>query len=128
MKTLFLAILCFALPAASVLPAADEPLIPAPLNEALGRIKPGMTETDAKAQFATTYPKVQVTLGDWSGTTGYIDFRLDERYSVSLAAHNPQNGGSAVLDKNLLTYIFDHQRKQQLEITHYQWDVPSAVK
>ena len=127
MACLVIAMLC-----ASSLLAADEPLIPAPLNQVLSRIQPGMTGAEVKAVLVTAYPKVQASLGPWSGMTGYVDFRLDERYSVSFSAHNPPDGApsgsSAILGKNLLTYIFDHQRKHRLEIHHYQWDTPAEAQ
>src|ERR1044071_7037253 len=126
MKTTFLSTLPIATLAAFSLLAADEPLIPPPLNEVLSRIKPGMTGAEAKAQLATAYPKVKASLGDWSGTTGYVDFRLNERYAVTISAHNPASGapseGSAILSKNLPIYVFDHERKHRLQISHYDWN------
>ena len=129
MKMICLAILVLC---ASSLFAADELLIPAPLNEVLMRIRPGMTGAEVKAVLVTAYPKVQALLGDWDGMTGYVDFRLDERYSVSFSAHTPPDGAlnesNAILGKNLLTYILDNQRKDRLEIHHYQWDTPAEAQ
>jgi len=125
MKWTLLAIFCLASFPLS-LPAADEPLIPTPLNEVLSCIKPGMTAAEAKAQIARSYPKVQASLGEWDGMTGYVDCRLDDRYSVSFSAHNPPSGAptenNAILGKNLRIYIFDHQQKMRLEISRYQWE------
>jgi len=125
-------ILCLAAFAVRSVCAENEPLVPAPLNSVLPRIKAGMTAGEARAQLTNAYPKVQLALGVWSGQTGYVDFRLDDRYTVSFAARNPTNGtlneSAAILSENLLTYIFDHQRKHRLEISHYQWDATPDSK
>jgi hypothetical protein len=117
---------------ASSLFAADELLIPAPLNQVLTRIKPGMTGAEVKTVLVTAYPKALASLGDWDGMTGYVDFRLNERYSVSFSAHSPPGGApsesSARLGKNLLTYVFDHQLKHRLQIRDYQWDTPAEAE
>jgi hypothetical protein len=132
MKCAFLSILFLASFPVRAVCAENEPLVPAPLNSVLPRIKAGMTAAEARAQLTNAYPKVQLTLGVWSGQTGYLDFRLDDRYTVSFAARNPPNGtlneSAAILSDNLLTYIFDHQRKHRLEISHFQWDASPDSK
>ena len=58
--------------------AADEPLIPTPLNDVLLKVSPGMTTNQVLATLSPSYPKVAGREGDWSGQTGYIDYKLDE--------------------------------------------------
>jgi hypothetical protein len=66
MKLTYRAILIFALLAAPLAFAA-EPLIPAPLNEVLGRLRHGMTGAEALTEFLKAYPKTKLGLGPWSG-------------------------------------------------------------
>ena len=63
--------------------AADEPLIPAALNAVLPKIHVGMTIREVEAALAPAYPKVKGQMGIWSGQTGYIDYKLDERHTLS---------------------------------------------
>ena len=66
--------------------AADEPLIPAALNAVLPKIHVGMTIREVEAALAPAYPKVKGQMGIWSGQTGYIDYKLDERHTLSVSS------------------------------------------
>lgn len=109
----------------TLVPGGHASLIPAPLSHVLSHVKPGMTGAEVKAELVGSYAQVQASLGDWSGATGYIDFRLDERYTVS-AQNSPDgvpNESSAIVGKELLTYVFDHQHKHRLKTRHHSWGV-----
>src|ERR1035438_4794372 len=71
--------------------AADESLIPPALNSLLPKIHPGMTVHEVEAVLATAYPKVAGRMSDWDGMTGYIDYKLDDRYSLSVASINRED-------------------------------------
>ena len=101
--------------------AADEPLIPASLNTLLPKITAGMKSEDIKALLLKTYPKVERQVGHWSGQTGYLGFRLDDRFSFMVAAHT-SGDGQQVVSQDALIYVFDRLRKHRIEIIHYQWD------
>jgi RNA polymerase sigma factor (sigma-70 family) len=97
-----------------------EPLIPPPLNALLPKIVAGMKAQEVRKLLATAYPKVTYHQGVWSGQTGYFDFKLDDRYTVSVAAGTDPKRGD-VVHKDGLIYIFDHPKKLRLEIKRYHW-------
>ena len=82
--------------------AADEPLIPTPLNEVLLKIRPGMATNQVVSALSTAYPKVAGHRGDWSGQTGYVDYKLDERFTLSISSVT-RNGKEVVHDDLLRT-------------------------
>ena len=96
---------------------AEDPLIPTALNGVLPRVHPGMSGAEVKAVLATVYPKIEAHLGEWSGQTGYIDFRIDDRYRISISAQNPPSGGpdekTAIVHQDLIIYLFDEVRKER---------------
>ena len=77
--------------------AADEPLIPTPLNNVLLTIRPGMTTNQVESVLSTSYLKVKSRRGNWSGTTGYIEYQLDERFTLSVSSFT-QDGKEVVQD------------------------------
>lgn len=64
--------------------AAEEPLIPAVVNAVLPQIRPGMSIQEVERLFFPFYPAVKGTKGDWSGKTGCIAYRLDDRYTICI--------------------------------------------
>jgi hypothetical protein len=65
--------------------AADQPLIPAALNAILPKIHAGMTVREVEAVLAPAYPKVKGQMGNWSGQTGYIDYKLDQQHTLAVS-------------------------------------------
>ena len=100
---------------------AGEPLIPERLNAVLSEIRPEMKKEAVMRVLATAYPDVIAQPGDWSGQTGYIDFRLDDRYRISVAAKFDAKREEVVHD-DLLIYIFDQAKKHRIEFRQYWWE------
>ncbi len=122
MKTLILTFLSCCITAMHVR-AADEPLIPTPLNDVLLKIRPGMTTNQVLAVLSPSYPKVAGRMGDWSGQTGYIDYKLDERFTLSVSA--VMRDGRQLVHDNLLFYVFDWQTNRRVDIKLYFWEAKS---
>ncbi len=104
---------------------ADEPLIPAPLNAVLPKIKAGMTIPEVEGVLSASYPKVSGQMSDWDGMTGYIDYKLDGRYSLSVASRNRMEGQKVIQvvgGGDLFFYIYDWQTKRRIEIKQYDWE------
>ena|SRR5437879_3160487 len=106
--------------------AADEPLIPTPLNNVLLRIRPGMTTNQVLAVLSPSYPKVTARMGDWSGQTGYIDYKLDERHTLSVSSI--ARDGKEVVHEEILLYLYDWPSKRRLDLKVYQWEKQAAKK
>jgi hypothetical protein len=100
--------------------AADEPLIPAPLNTVLLKVQPGMSTNQILAVLSPSYPKVSGHMGDWSGQTGYFEYKLDKRFTLSVSSI--MRNGKELVHDDLLLYIFDWQTKRRVEIKLYSWD------
>ncbi len=100
--------------------AADDSLIPAPLNSVLLKIQPGMTTNQVLAVLSPSYPKVEVHMGMWSGQTGYMDYKLDERFTLSVSS--VMQDGKELVHDDLLFYVFDWQTKRRIDIKLYYWD------
>jgi hypothetical protein len=100
--------------------AADEPLIPTPLNSVLLKIQPGMTTNQVMAILSPSYPKVSGHMGDWSGQTGYMDYKLDERFTLS--ASSIMRDGKELVHDDLLFYVFDWQTKRRVDVRLYHWE------
>jgi RNA polymerase sigma factor (sigma-70 family) len=101
-------------------PPEDQSLIPPPLNSLLPTISAGMTPKEVKKLLSTAYPKVEYRLGVWSGQTGYLDFQLNDRYTVSVAGSTDPERGT-VVHPDIHLYVFDHPNKQRVEIKQYHW-------
>ena len=78
-------------------------MIPAPLNQVLSRIKPGMTGEEAKVVLITAYTKLQASVGVWEFDrgTGYLEFHLDGRYSVLFMAHTSPGEEPRVIERQI---------------------------
>ena len=125
MKSIYLAciVCCLALLRTH---AADEPLIPAQLNSVLQKIHPGMSTNDVAAVLSPSYPKVAARMGVWSGQTGYIDYKLDERFTLSVSSIT--RGGKKVVHDDLLMYVYDWPAKRRVDIKVYYWESQSQKK
>jgi hypothetical protein len=100
--------------------AADEPLVPAPLNAVISKIHPGMSIHDVETVLSTSYPKVAGHMGEWSGQTGYIDYKLDDRFTLSVSSMT--RDGKEVVHDEILMYFFDWSAKRRVDIKIYDWD------
>jgi hypothetical protein len=100
--------------------AEDEPLIPVPLNRVLLKIQPGMTTNQIVAILSRSYPEVGGHRGDWSGQTGYMDYRLDERFTLSVSS--VMRDGRELVHDDLLFYLIDSQTKRRVDIKLYYWE------
>ena len=100
--------------------AADEPLIPSRLNAVVSRIHSGMSIHEVEAVLATSYPKVAGRVGNWSGQTGYIDYRLDDRFTLSISSIT--RDGKDVVQDEILMYLFDWSAKRRVDIKILDWD------
>jgi hypothetical protein len=99
--------------------AADEPLIPTPLNDVLLKIRPGMTTNQVLAVLSSSYPKVTARMSDWDGMTGYMDYKLDERFTLSISSIT--RDGKEIVHDDFLMYLFDWQSKRRVDIRLYNW-------
>jgi hypothetical protein len=100
--------------------AAEEPLIPVGLNGVLLKIRSGISIRDVEIALSAAYPKVQGHMGDWSGQTGYIDYKLDERYWLSVSSIT--RNGKEVVDDKILFYLYDRPNKRRVEIKLFEWE------
>jgi hypothetical protein len=115
MRYIVIALLCFA----SFVLATDEPLIPAPLNALLPKITAGMTPEDVQAVLRENYPKAErqhPAASPRPDQTVYVGFRLDDRFSLTVATQRDSNLRDFV-SKDARIFVFDRQRNQGLEIT-----------
>jgi len=111
--------------------ATGGPLIPSALNGLLPGIHPGMTIPEVESVLAAAYPKVAGRMSDWDGMTGYIDYRLDDRYSLSVASINRADGKKVVQvvgGGDILFYIYDWPSKNRIEVQQYVWDEKQSKK
>jgi hypothetical protein len=122
MKHFVLALFCFA----SLAFAEEEPLLPASINAFLPKIKAGMTSEEIKAVVVKSYAKAESRVGPWSGVTGSLGCRLDDRFSFEIAAHT-NNEGKQIVSEDARIYIYDWKHKRRLEIVPYRWEGGSKV-
>ena len=99
---------------------AEEPLIPIALNAVLPNIHSGMSIRDVETALSAAYPKVKGQMGDWSGGTGYIEYKLDERYTFSISSIT-RNGEKVVHDE-ILFYLYDWPNKRRLDLKLFEWE------
>lgn len=103
--------------------AADASLMPDGINQILGRISPNMAEAEVQKIVKKYYPDAKRTLGIWSGQTGYIEFKLTERYSISVAEYNdPKDFESRFVHADMILYVYDWELKRRINISFYKWD------
>ena len=99
------------------------PLIPEKINSILGQIQPDMPEKELEKIVQSYYPKSKATLSIWSGRTGYVQFKISERYSFSVSEYNaPNDFESRFVQKNMTIYVYDHEIQQRVNISLYNWD------
>jgi hypothetical protein len=106
--------------------AADEPLIPTPLNDVLLKIRPGMTTNQVLAVLSPSYRKVTARMSDWDGMTGCIDYKLDERFTLSISFIT--RDGKEIVHGDFLMYLFDWQSKRRVNIRLYNWEGQQGPK
>jgi hypothetical protein len=99
---------------------AGEPLIPVALNVALSKIHARMTIREVESVLAPAYPKVKGQMGTWSGQTGYIDYKLDERHTLSVSSMT--RDGKEVVHDEILLYLYDWRAKRRLDLKIYEWE------
>jgi hypothetical protein len=100
--------------------AAGESLIPAPLNSVLLKIQPSMTTNQVLAVLSSSYPKVEVHMGLWSGQTGYMNYKLDERFTLSVSSI--MRDGKELVHDDPLFYVYDWPTKRRVDIKLYYWE------
>jgi hypothetical protein len=106
--------------------AADEPLIPPALNAVLPKIHAGMTIREIEAVLAPAYPSVKGQMSLWSGQTGYIDYKLDERHTLSVSSIN--RDGKQVVHDEVLLYLYDWTSKRRLDLKIFEWEKQADKK
>ena len=104
-------------------PAAEEMLIPAALNSLLPKIHPGMTTNDVVKVLSTSYPKLLPQMGDWSGGSGYNEYKLDKRFTLAITFIS--HSGQEVVHSEHLMSLFDWQEKRRIDIRLHKWDKES---
>jgi len=103
--------------------AADEPLLPDGVNQILGRIRSRMSEAEVEKIVQAYYPKTKATPGPWSGQTGYAEFKLTPRYSISVAEYNdPKDFNKRFVHADMILYVYDWEAKRRTNISFHQWD------
>jgi hypothetical protein len=85
-----------------------------------------MSISDVEAVLVPAYPKVQGRMGDWSGQTGYIEYELDERYSLSVSSI--ARDGKKVVHAGMLFYLYDWPSKRRLELKVFGWEKQTGTK
>jgi hypothetical protein len=98
--------------------AADEPLLPNDVNRILGRIRPKMPETEVEKIVQSYFPGAKATLGDWSGQTGYAEFKLNTRYLISVAEYNdPKDFNLRFVHADMILYVYDSEAKRKISVS-----------
>jgi hypothetical protein len=99
--------------------AADEPLIPAPLNKVLSKVHPGMTSKEVIAVIKPSYPSVSMSGAHWSGATGFYEYKLDARFGVSITFGGEV--GKEVVHHDMVISVYDYQKKHRADIKFFYW-------
>ncbi len=100
--------------------ATDEALIPAPLNSILLKIRPGMTTNEVERVLSASYPKFTRQIGDWSGGSGYNEYKLDKRFTLSIAFITCD--GKEVVHDDYFMMLYDWEGRRRVDIKIYDWD------
>ncbi len=99
--------------------SADEPLIPEPLNTLLPKIKSGMTVSQVESVLSPSYTNL-TTRGAVSPSyqKGYVYYRLDDRFTLSVGFLNLANGRNItpVVNLNMLFYVSDAETGRRFGI------------
>ncbi len=85
-----------------------------------------MTIQEVEALLAPVYPNVKGQMGLWSGQTGYIEYKLDDRYTLSVSSITRE--GKEVVHDEILLYLKDWPSKRRLDIKIYEWDNQPDIK
>jgi hypothetical protein len=103
--------------------AADELLIPSELNAVISKIHPSMSTHEVETALSPSYPKVTGHRGDWSGRSGYIDYTLNDRFTLSVSSVT-QDGKDIpeVAKDGFVMLLFDWSTKRRVDIKIYDWD------
>jgi hypothetical protein len=100
----------------------ESALLPDGINQILGRIRPDMSETELAGIVTLFYPEAEPACGIWSGQSGYVDFRLTPRWSVSIAEYNaPNDFESRFVHPEMTFYVYDWEVERRIDITFYGW-------
>jgi len=103
--------------------AGDEALLPDGINQILGRITSDMRETDVQALFRQYYPDAEGMVGNWSGQTGYVDYKLTPKHTVSISMYNPPTDIThRYVHSSMTFYIYDWETKSRLNFSIYELD------
>ena len=73
--------------------------------------------SEVEAVLAPIYPKVKGQMSKWSGRTGYIDYQLDERYTLSISSST--HDGKQVVHDDQLLLLYDWASKRRLDLKVY---------
>ena len=65
-------------------------------------------------------------MGNWSGQTGYIDYKLDERHTLSVSSIT--RDGKELVHDEILLYLYDWPSKRRLDLKIYEWEKQTAKK
>ena len=108
---------------------AGEPLIPPKVNTILGKVKPEMSEPKLLAVVRESYPEASAQLGNWSGHSGYIDFKINKRYTLSFSAISKvTDQNDKKIHKDLNIYIYDWILKRRIDMSFHTWDSDKSTK
>jgi hypothetical protein len=103
--------------------AEDASLMPDGVNQILGRIAADMPEAKVEALVKQHYPDATRNGGVWSGQTGYVEFKLNKRYSISVAEYNdPKDFESRFVHADMILYVYDWELKRRINISFHKWD------
>lgn len=95
----------------------DGPLLPDGINQILGRLHPHISEAQVEKVVKTYYPTTKATLGPWSGQTGYVEFKLTPRHSISVAEYNaPGDLNARFVHADMILYVYDCKLRQRIKI------------
>ena len=107
--------------------ASDEALLPDGINQILGRIQPNMSETQVEALVKEYYPNMTKALGSWSGQTGYVEFKVTSRHTISIAEYNdPKDFDLRFVHADMILYVYDWNLKRRLNLSFHNWDKEHA--
>ena len=121
MKTICIALALLAGAVASI--AADAPLMPDAINQILGRIEADMPEAKVEKLIQKYYPTAELRRSVWSGQTGYVEFKLTDRFSISIAEYSdPKNHESRFVHANMILYVYDWVLQQRIKISFHKFD------
>jgi hypothetical protein len=100
---------------------ADEPLLSAALNNILPKIKTGLTIREVEMVLSTAYPGVKGRPGRRAGKNGYIDYELNEQYTLSVLS-TPREGDKKILvHEAIQILISDSTFKRHIELKLNDW-------